>query len=207
MKENRFYGYVRVSSKDQNEARQMTALASYKELLKQNIYLDKMSGKNFERPNYQKMVNKLKKGDVLIIKSIDRLGRDYNEILEQWRFLIKVKEIDVIVIDMPLLNTLEQKDLIKTVISDIVLQLLSYVAQQEREFIRVRQEEGILEAKSKGVRFGRPPKNRGNDYQVLKYKWRLGDITCRQAGAILGVSHVTFYRWVISEEKKITKYC
>ena len=146
----KIFGYVRVSSKDQNEERQMIALHAYG-VEDRNIFLDKQSGKDFDRPEYLRMVSKLKKGDLLIVKSIDRLGRNYNEILEQWRILTKEKEIDILVLDMPLLDTRKNRDLIGTLIADIVLQLLSYVAQTEREFIKQRQAEGIAAAKARGM--------------------------------------------------------
>lgn len=151
----REYGYIRVSSHDQNEDRQLIALQSL-EIPESNIYIDKQSGKNFDRPQYKKMVKKLKKDDLLYIKSIDRLGRNYSEILEQWRILTKIKCIDIVVLDMPLLDTRRGKDLMGTFLSDIVLQVLSFVAENERSNIRQRQAEGIAAAKARGVKFGRP---------------------------------------------------
>lgn len=156
--ENTIYGYVRVSSTDQNEDRQMIAL-SEAGVPKKNIYPDKMSGKNFERPQYQKLLKKLKSGDLLYILSIDRLGRNYEEIQKQWRIITKEKNVDICVIDMPLLDTRQGKDLMGTFIADLVLQILSFVAQSERENIKKRQAEGIAAAKAKGIRFGRPEKN------------------------------------------------
>ena len=149
------YGYIRVSSKDQNEDRQVIALQELN-IPKKNIFLDKQSGKDFARPQYQRLMKKLKKDDLLYVKSIDRLGRNYEEILEQWRVLTKQKEIDIVVLDMPLLDTRRGKDLMGTFLSDIVLQVLSFVAENERKNIRQRQAEGIAAAKARGVRFGRP---------------------------------------------------
>ena len=151
------YGYVRVSTKDQNENRQLEAMKQL-EILKKNIYVEKISGKDFDRPIYQKLVKKLRPDDLLYIKSIDRLGRNYEEILEQWRILTKEKKVDIVVLDMPLLDTRRGKDLIGTFLSDIVLQVLSFVAENERSNIKQRQAEGIAIAKARGVRFGRPPK-------------------------------------------------
>ena len=151
------YGYARVSAKDQNEARQLIALKTFG-ICQTRIFLDKQSGRDFQRPQYQRLLKRLKKGDTLVVKSIDRLGRNYNEIIEQWRILTKEKQADVVVLDMPLLDTRRGKDLTGTLIADIVLQLLSYVAQTEREFIHQRQAEGIAAAKARGARFGRPAK-------------------------------------------------
>ena len=150
---DKLYGYVRVSTKDQNEDRQLIALKEYS-VPENRIYTDKISGKDLNRPQYRRMVRKLQRGDVLVVKSIDRLGRNYEEILEQWRFLTKEKQAEVVVLDMPLLDTRKSRDLTGTLIADIVLQLLSYVAQTERENIRQRQREGIAAAKARGVRFG-----------------------------------------------------
>ena len=191
----KIYGYVRVSSKDQNAERQMIALHAYG-VENRNIFLDKWSGKDFDRPEYLRMVDKLKKDDLLIIKSIDRLGRNYNEILEQWRILTKEKEIDILVLDMPLLDTRMNRDLIGTLIADIVLQLLSYVAQTEREFIKQRQAEGIAVAKARGVRFGRLPSTRPDDYSYCVTQWADGKMSARQAGKQLGVAHTTFLTWL-----------
>lgn len=151
------YGYIRVSSREQNEDRQILALKELS-IPEKNLFIDKQSGKDFERPQYRKMVRKLKKDDLLYIKSVDRLGRNYSEILEQWRILNKEKGIDIVVLDMPLLDTRRGKDLMGTFLSDIVLQVLSFVAENERTNIRQRQAEGIAAAKARGVRFGRPPK-------------------------------------------------
>lgn len=189
------YGYVRVSTKDQNEQRQIVALLSFG-LSRENIYVDKQSGKDFERKNYKKVFRKIKNGDTLVIKSIDRLGRNYNEILEQWRIITKDKCADVVVLDMPLLDTRKNRDLTGTLIADIVLQLLSYVAQTEREFIRQRQAEGIAVAKAKGVRFGRPPMERPKDFFNLQVQWEEGKISAREAARKMNISHKTFLRWV-----------
>lgn len=151
----KIYGYVRVSTKEQNVARQFGAMRKFP-VEEKNIVVDKFSGKDFNRPNYKKLLKTMKKGDVLVVKSIDRLGRNYDEILEQWRLLTKERHIDIVVIDMPLLDTREGRDLTGTLIADIVLQLLSYVAQSERENIKQRQREGIMAAKARGIKFGRP---------------------------------------------------
>lgn len=157
------YGYVRVSTKDQNEDRQLEAMKQL-EISEKNIYVEKISGKDFNRPVYQKLVKKLRADDLLYIKSIDRLGRNYEEILEQWRILTKEKKVDIVVSDMPLLDTRRGKDLMGTFLSDIVLQVLSFVAENERSNIKQRQAEGIAVAKAKGVRFGRPPKPLPKDF-------------------------------------------
>lgn len=193
------YGYVRVSSKDQNEGRQIVALQEFGVAAKQ-IYLDKLSGKDFERPQYQKMMKKLKADDTLVIKSIDRLGRNYDEILMQWRIITKQKNAAIVVLDMPLLDTRQSRDLTGTLIADIVLQLLSYVAQTEREFIRQRQQEGIAVAKAKGVRFGRTPMERPPEYEPLRTMWKKGEISARSASKRLGITHKTFLRWVQAGE-------
>lgn len=189
-------GYIRVSTKDQNEDRQRIALEEFGVDL---LYCDKQSGKDFNRPQYQKMLRKLKAGDCLVIKSIDRLGRNYDEILEQWREITKTKQTDVVVLDMPLLDTRTKNDLTGTLIADIVLQLLSYVAQTEREFIRQRQAEGISAAKKRGVRFGRRPKERPADYAWLRDRYLAGEISSRSAAAKMGISHTCFISWVKTE--------
>ena len=167
------YGYVRVSTKDQNENRQLEAIKQL-EISKKNIYVEKISGKDFNRPIYQKLVKKLRPNDLLYIKSIDRLGRNYEEILEQWRILTKEKKVDIVVLDMPLLDTRRGKDLIGTFLSDIVLQVLSFVAENERSNIKQRQAEGIAVAKAKGVRFGRPPKPLPSNFYKIYQKWKEG---------------------------------
>ena len=188
------YGYVRVSSRDQNEERQMIAMQDFGVERKQ-IYLDKQSGKDFERPQYQRLLRKIKSGDTLVIKSIDRLGRNYDDILVQWRSITKQKKAAIVVLDMPLLDTRQNRDLTGTLIADIVLQLLSYVAQTEREFIKQRQKEGIAAAKARGVRFGRAPMEHPADYDKVYAVWKQGDISAREAGRRLNISYKTFLRW------------
>ncbi len=192
------YGYVRVSTRDQNEDRQMLAMAQ-QQIPPGNIYLDKQSGKDFDRPRYQKLLRKLRREDVLYIKSIDRLGRNYTEILEQWRILTKEKGVDVVVLDMPLLDTRQSRDLTGTLIADIVLQLLSYVAQTEREFIRQRQAEGIAAAKEKGVKFGRAPMERPAEFENMKQQYLTQTVSARAAARQFGITHSTFLRWVREE--------
>ena len=192
------YGYVRVSSRDQNEERQIIAMHEFGVDDKQ-IYMDKQSGKDFERPQYKKLMRKIKTGDTLVIKSIDRLGRNYDEILVQWRFITKQKQVAIVVLDMPLLDTRQNRDLTGTLIADIVLQLLSYVAQTERDFIKQRQKEGIAAAKARGVQFGRTPMERPADYDQIKESWFQEKISAREAGRQLGVTHKTFLRWVNSD--------
>ena len=189
------YAYIRVSSRDQNEDRQKNAMVEYG-VAPGNIYMDKQSGKDFERPGYRRLLRRLHSGDTIVVKSIDRLGRNYEEILEQWRLLTKEKEVDIIVLDMPLLNTKQGKDLTGVVIADIVLQLLSYVAQTEREYIRQRQAEGIAAARSRGVQFGRPQIDRPSMYLKIKKAWEAGEVTAKQAADSLGVSRTTFFKWV-----------
>lgn len=194
------YGYVRVSSKEQNEERQVMAMKKLS-ILKRNIVIDKQSGKNFVRPQYQKLIKKLKRDDLLYIKSIDRLGRNYTEILEQWRMLTKEKGIDIVVIDMPLLDTRRGKDLMGTFLSDIVLQVLSFVAENERVNIRQRQAEGIAIAKAKGIRFGRPPKPLAKNFFEVYEKWRAGEITGTAAAKACKMPLSTFRYKVKSMEK------
>ena len=160
------YGYARVSTKEQNEQRQIIALTQFG-LLQENIYVDKQSGKDFERTEYQRLMRRLKRSDLLVIKSIDRLGRNYGEILEQWRIMTKEKHVFIVVLDMPLLDTRKANDLTNELIADIVLQLLSYVAQTEREFIRQRQAEGIAAAKARGVHFGKKPKEKPPEFPTV----------------------------------------
>ena len=191
---NKQYGYVRVSTKEQNIDRQMLALQEYG-LSYNNIYIDKLSGKDFERPQYRRLIKKMKPGDTLVIKSIDRLGRNYDEILEQWRLITKEMKAYVVVLDMPLLDTRQGKDLTGTLIADIVLQLLSYVAQTEREFIRQRQAEGIAAAKAKGVNFGRRPKDKPANFSSVYSNWQCGSISARSAAEQLGINHKTFLKW------------
>ena len=191
--ENTVYGYVRVSSTDQNEDRQMIAL-SEAGVSKKNIYMDKMSGKDFERPQYQMMLKKIKAGDLVYIESIDRLGRNYEEILKQWCFITKDKNVDICVIDMPLLDTRQGKDLMGTFIVDLVLQILSFVAQNERENIKKRQAEGIAAAKAKGVRFGRPEKNVPNDFMAFIGLWEQKKLPLAEVLKQCNMSEATFYR-------------
>ena len=174
------YGYIRVSTKEQNEDRQLLAMYD-KKVQKKNIYCDKQSGKDFNRPNYQKLVKKLKPNDILYIKSIDRLGRNYEEIQEQWRYLTKKKEIDIVVIDMPLLDTRNGKDLLGTFVSDVVLQVLSLLAENERTNIRQRQAEGIAAAKLRGVKFGRPASPLPYNFNKVVKIWINGQITGTKA--------------------------
>lgn len=189
------YGYVRVSSKDQCEDRQLNSLTEFG-IAEANLYIDKMSGKDFNRPAYHRLVKKLKPADVLVIHSIDRLGRNYDEILEQWRILTKEKQIDIVVLDMPLLDTrVRDKDLLGTFIADLVLQILSYVAQCERESIKQRQREGITAAKLRGIRFGRPPKTRPPQLHKMVRLWKNKEISSRNAAAQLGIAQNTFLRW------------
>ena len=197
------YGYIRVSSRDQNEDRQMIAMREI-DVPEKNIYTDKQSGKDFERPQYKKLVRKLKRDDLLYIKSIDRLGRNYEEIQNQWRFLTKDKGVDICVIDMPLLDTRRGKDLVGTFLSDIVLQVLSFVAENERVNIRQRQAEGIAAAKAHGVRFGRPPKPLPERYHSAYQRWKAGKITGTAAAAECGMPLSTFrYRAEIYEKAKL----
>lgn len=189
------YGYIRVSTKEQNEDRQIAAIEQYG-VDEAHIYSDKQSGKDFERRGYRRLMRKIKKTDTLVVKSIDRLGRNYNEILEQWRYITKEKGAHIVVLDMPLLDTRRSNDLTGTLIADIVLQLLSYVAQTEREMIRQRQAEGIAAAKARGVRFGRKPKERGPLFEQLRDEYLGGTISARQAAARLEITHRTFLNWV-----------
>lgn len=186
------YGYVRVSSRDQNEDRQMDALQTL--VVMKNIFVDRQSGRDFERPQYKRLVKKLKKDDLLYIKSIDRLGRNYTEIQEQWRFLTKEKGVDIVVLDMPLLDTRRGKDLMGTFLSDIVLQVLSFAAENERMNIRQRQAEGIAAAKARGVRFGRPQIAMPECFEKTVRLWEQKEITVKEAVQRCGVSEATFYR-------------
>lgn len=192
MKTNR-YGYIRVSSRDQNEDRQLIALTEVG-IGKENIYLDKQSGKDFNRPQYMKLLRKLKKDDLLYIKSIDRLGRNYEEILQQWRVLTKEKGVDIVVLDMPLLDTRRGKDLLGTFLSDIVLQVLSFVAENERTNIRQRQAEGIAAAKARGVKFGRPPIVPPEDFARIVNAWEKKQLPFAEALKQCNMSESTFYR-------------
>ncbi len=194
------YAYVRVSTKEQNEDRQVIAMREYG-VKSENVFVDKQSGKDFERVGYKKLMQRLKKGDVLIIKSIDRLGRNYSEILQQWQEITKKKKADIKVLDMELLDTTKQKDLMGTLISDIVLQLLSYVAENERINIRQRQAEGIAAARARGVRFGRPPVFKLEDVLSVRERFKRKEITQKEAVAILGCSSKTYYKLLHRMEK------
>ena len=187
------YGYVRVSSVDQNEERQMIEMQKAG-VPDKNIYVDKQSGKDFDRPNYKRLVRKLKEGDILYILSIDRLGRNYEEIQNQWRIITKEKGVDIAVIDMPLLDTRRGKDLMGTFIADLVLQILSFVAQSEREKIKERQEQGIAAAKARGVRFGRPEKLVPDNFPQLVKAWEKKQISLQEALQKCDMSEATFYR-------------
>ena len=187
------YGYVRVSSRDQNEDRQMIAMEEM-HVSRDHIFLDKQSGKNFDRPQYLKLFRKLKKGDLLYIKSIDRLGRDYEEIQNQWRILTREKEIDIVVLDMPMLDTRRGKDLVGTFLADIVLQVLSFVAENERNNIRQRQAEGIRAAKKRGVQFGRPACPVPENFAEIVKQWEEGNLSLEEALQQSGLSRGTYYR-------------
>ncbi|MDR1688465.1 MAG: recombinase family protein [Clostridiales bacterium] len=192
------YGYIRVSTRDQNEDRQFVAMSGFG-IHGSNIFLDKQSGKDFVRPSYKMLMRKLMPGDTLVIKSIDRLGRNYDEILEQWRIITKEKQTAIVVLDIPLLDTRQKdRDLTGTFIADLVLQILCYVAQTEREFIRQRQAEGIVAAKARGVKFGRKPKERPGAFFELREAWANQQISARSAARQLGVTHKTFLAWVES---------
>ena len=199
------YGYVRVSTADQNEDRQLIAM-SEAGVPMNHIYTDKQSGKDFERPAYKKLVKKLKPGDVVTFKSIDRMGRNYKDILEQWRIITKEKEADVVVLDMPFLDTRRDKNLVGTLISDIVLQLFSYVAETERANIRQRQAEGIAAAKKRGVRFGRPPKEIPPDFDVVISRWEKKELSMEEITVRYGMSQSTFYKlkreWEIKKKRR-----
>ena len=187
------YGYVRVSTREQKEDRQILAMSEL-QILEANIYVDKQSGKDFDRPMYKKMVKKLKKDDVVYIKSIDRLGRDYKEILEQWRFLTKEKKVDIVVMDMPMLDTRLGKDLMGTFLSDIVLQVLSFVAENERKNIKQRQREGIEAAKLRGVQFGRPETPISENFAEVYRQWKSKEISGTEAAELCKMTKATFYR-------------
>ncbi len=193
------YGYVRVSTREQNDARQVAAMREFG-VAEKNIVTEKLSGKDFNRPRYQRLVRKLRPEDVLVIKSIDRLGRNYEEILEQWAYITKERGAAIVVLDMPLLDTRQGRDLTGTLIADIVLQLLSYVAQTERENIRQRQAEGIAAAKARGVRFGAPYKALPDNFEDLRQAWRSGELTLRAAAEVCGIPKTTFREAAIRAE-------
>ena len=186
------FGYVRVSSADQNEDRQLVAMRE-KGVKPSNIYMDKQSGKDFKRPMYNRMVKRLREDDVIFVKSIDRLGRNYEEILEQWRFLTKEKKVDIVVLDMELLDTRRGKDLMGTFLSDVVLQVLSFVAENERKNIRERQKEGIEAAKMRGVQFGRPKRDLPDNFEQVCYQWKSGEILGKEAARLCSMPLSTFY--------------
>jgi len=195
MDEGNFYGYVRVSTKEQNEDRQLVALLE-NGVPQVNILVDKQSGKDFNRPRYRQLLKKMKPGDTLFVKSIDRLGRDYEEIIAQWRVITKELQVSIVVLDIPLLDTRQkERDLTGIFIADLVLQILSYVAQTEREFTRQRQAEGIAVAKAKGIRFGRPPQPRPEAFQRLREAWINNEISARFAAKQLGITPRTFLIW------------
>ena len=196
------YGYVRVSSKEQNEERQLLALQEIS-IPPKNIYVDKRSGKDFDRPQYKKMLRKIKQNDLLYIKSIDRLGRNYDEILYQWRVLTKEKGVDIVVLDMPLLDTRRGKDLMGTFLSDIVLQVLSFVAENERTNIRQRQAEGIAAAKARGVKFGRPSKPLPENFSDVYHRWKMGELSHTDAAKACNMPLSTFrYQAALLEKEE-----
>jgi len=196
---SKIYGYARVSSKDQNEERQLIALQNFGADI---IFIDRQSGKDFDRPQYKKLLRRLKPNDVLVVKSIDRLGRNYVEILEQWRVITKDKGAAIVVIDTPFLDTRQRQDIVGTLIADLVLQIMSAFAQIERDFIRQRQAEGIAAAKVRGVKFGRKPLPRPDNYTEVYASWKDGKISGRKAAQLLGVSNFTFIRWTRSDAEK-----
>ena len=192
---SKIYGYSRISTPQQHNDRQRIALLNFG-VPANNIFTDQQSGKNFNRPAYKRLLRKLKADDILVVKSIDRLGRNYSEIIEQWRIITKEKKAAIVVIDMPLLDTRREKDIMGTLIADLVLQIMSAFAQIERDFIRQRQREGIEAAKARGVRFGRLPIPKPDNYNEVYQQWKNGSISARAAAKLLGVSHFTFLRWV-----------
>jgi len=193
----RIFAYIRVSTSDQNIDRQLASMNA-QGVQKENIFIDYQSGKDFDRPQYKRLHRKLRSGDLLLVHSIDRLGRNYDEIIEQWRLICKEKKVDIKVLDMPLLDTTVSKDLLGTFISDLVLQLLSFVAQNERENNKIRQREGIIEAKKKGVTFGRPKKDLPEDFEMLITKWRIGEISIADIASLCKVSPATVRRRISS---------
>ena len=190
--EGRVFGYARVSSESQHEDRQLDALRNFG-VDDRMIYVDKQSGKNFDRPRYKKMVKRMRKGDLLVLGSIDRLGRNYKQMLEQWQILTKKKYVDIFVLDMPILDTRKDRDLSGTLIADIVLQLLCYVSETERSHIKARQAEGILAAKNRGVKFGRPEKELPSNFTEICNMWGRGELTINEAAVKCGMSRTTFY--------------
>ena len=188
------YGYIRISSREQHEDRQVKSMLEAG-VPQKNLFVDKQSGKDFERPNYKRLMKKMRKGDVLTIKSIDRLGRDYNDLMKQWRIIVD-KGVDIVVLDMPLLDTRMHRDLLGNLIANLTLQLLSYVAQVERDFIRQRQREGIEAARARGVRFGRPAMQKPASFPALKAQWKRGLVSARGVARALGISLDTALRWL-----------
>ena len=189
------FGYVRVSTKEQNEDRQVIAMKEFG-IPNENILVEKISGKDFNRPIYKNLIENLKPKDTLVIKSIDRLGRNYNEIIEEWRYITKEIGVYIVVIDLPLLDTRRKEHgLIDTFTSDLFLQILSYVSEQERDLCRQRQAEGIAAAKARGIRFGTPPKKRPNTFESIKNRWQKKELTAREAARKLNISHSTFLIW------------
>lgn len=194
---SKIFGYARVSSKEQNEERQLVAFKEYG-IDERDIYIDKQSGKDFNRENYITLKHILRENDLLVIKSIDRLGRNYNQIIDEWKDITKNIKADIVVIDMPLLDTRKNKDLLGTFISDLVLQILSYVAEQERTFIKQRQKEGITNAKNNGVKFGRPRIEKPQDFDIVVSRWKNKEIKSKEAMELLGLKPNTFYNMVHS---------
>ena len=192
------YGYARVSTREQNDERQHIALTAFG-ITPRAIFVDKQSGRDFDRTQYQRLMRRLKKDDTIVVKSIDRLGRNYTEILEQWRIITKSKRAAIVILDMPLLDTRQNRDLTGQLIADIVLQLLSYVAQTEREFIRQRQAEGIVAAKERGVHFGREAAPVSEGFPEIRAEWRAKKLGSRAAAERLGVSQTTFLKWAKAE--------
>ncbi len=192
---NKIFGYARVSSKEQNEERQIVAFKYYG-IDERDIYIDKQSGKNFDREQYNILKHILRENDILVIKSIDRLGRNYNMIIDEWKDITKNIKADIVVIDMPLLDTTKNKDLLGTFISDLILQILSYVAEQERTFIKQRQKEGISTAMNKGIKFGRPTIEKPQNYDIVVSKWKNKEIRTKEAIEQLGLKPSTFYNMV-----------
>ena len=195
------YGYIRVSATDQNEDRQIIAMENA-QVPRRNVYMDKISGKDFDRPMYKKMVRKLQRNDLVYIKSIDRLGRNYKDVVEQWQYLTRVKKVDIVVLEMPLLDTRRGKDLMGTFLSDIVLQVLSFVAENERSNIKIRQKEGIEAARKRGVKFGRPSAATPDNFPEIYEKWSKEEISAEQAAAMCGFSRTTFYKKARKKKKK-----
>ena len=200
----RIYGYARVSTKDQNEDRQIVAMMAVG-ISRKDIYVDKVSGKNFDRPMYKKLMGRLREGDVLYIKSLDRLGRNYEELQQQWREITKVKKADIVVIDMPILDTTQKEGLLGMLISDLVLTLLSFVSENERTEIRQRQAEGIAAAKSRGVKFGRPPIPLPDNFEEMMKRWRKGELPMCEAAEECNLNPKTFYSKVRRYEDNMKK--